>query len=453
MSGPGPGRVFISYRRQEASGMAGRLYDRLTAHLSDEQVFIDVDTIAPGVDFARVITQAVSTSQVLLAVIGPQWLTITDEDGQRRLDHPDDIVRLEIAAALQHEIRVIPVLVDGAVMPGHEDLPEDLADLARRNALSVRHRSFRSDADRLLAAIEPILHPPPPTLPAAPKVLPYPSTVQVLHHNQAACAVAFSSDGRLLATGGWDGTARIWEVASGQERTRLTHADEDGVEAGVEYDEDGYEYETMIFVQGVAFSPDGRLLATTQGRSARIWEVASGQERARLTHDHEVDGVAFSPDGRLLATACEYTARIWEVASGQERARIETHKVDQVAFSPDGRLLATAEDGSARVWEVAGGHERTQLIHPAAQRPFWRRRQIGERTAHSVQGVAFSPDGLLLATASDDKTARVWEVAGGQERARVTHDGSVLSVAFSPDGRLLATASDDKSARVWALVQ
>jgi TIR domain len=152
------GRVFISYRRQETSGLAGRLYDRLAARFGEDQVFMDVDTIALGVDFAEVITQAVSTCEVLLAVIGPHWLTATDQEGQRRLDDPDDIVRLEIAAALERNIRVIPILVEGAVMPRQQELPDSLAGLARRNALSLRHESFRSDADRLVAELEPLLH-------------------------------------------------------------------------------------------------------------------------------------------------------------------------------------------------------------------------------------------------------------------------------------------------------
>jgi predicted ATPase len=159
MSDVASGGVFISYRRQEASGLAGRLYDRLAARFGDDQVFMDVDTIALGVDFAEVITQAVSTCQVLLAIIGPRWLTASDQDG-RRLDDPDDIVRLEIAAALERDIRVIPILVEGAVMPRLQELPENLAGLARRNALILRHESFRADADRLLTAIEPILRPP-----------------------------------------------------------------------------------------------------------------------------------------------------------------------------------------------------------------------------------------------------------------------------------------------------
>lgn len=156
MSDPTAGRVFISYRREESSGLAGRLYDRLADRFGDDQVFMDVDTIALGADFVEVITEAVSSCQVLLAVIGPHWLTITDQEG-RRLDDPDDVVRLEIATALGRDIRVIPILVEGAAMPRRRELPDELATLARRNALILRHESFRFDADRLLDAIEPIL--------------------------------------------------------------------------------------------------------------------------------------------------------------------------------------------------------------------------------------------------------------------------------------------------------
>src|SRR5690242_19795643 len=146
--------IIVSYRRQETSHLAGRLYDRLADRFGAGQVFTDVDAIEPGVDFAEEISRAVATYQVLLAVIGPNWLTTTDEQGRRRLDDPDDIVRLEIEAALARGVRVIPILVEDAVMPSQQDLPESLAGLARRNALLVRHESFGSDAGRLVTAIE-----------------------------------------------------------------------------------------------------------------------------------------------------------------------------------------------------------------------------------------------------------------------------------------------------------
>lgn len=155
------GGIFVSYRRQDSGHLAGRLYDRLAERFGEGRVFMDVDTIAPGVDFAEEISRAVAACQVLVAVVGPAWLTATDERGRRRLDDPDDFVRLEIETALARGVRVIPVLAQGAVMPGRDDLPESLADLARRNALFIRHESFRSDAGRLLAAIEQVLVVPP----------------------------------------------------------------------------------------------------------------------------------------------------------------------------------------------------------------------------------------------------------------------------------------------------
>jgi hypothetical protein len=157
MPGAEGGGIFVSYRRQDSDDLAGRLYDRLVDRFGEGQVFMDVDTIEPGLDFAEEVTRAVAACQVLAAVIGPAWLTAGDGRGCRRLDDPDDFVRLEIETALDRGVRVIPVLVRGAVMPARDDLPESLAGLARRNALFVRHESFRSDAGRLVAVIERVL--------------------------------------------------------------------------------------------------------------------------------------------------------------------------------------------------------------------------------------------------------------------------------------------------------
>ena len=152
--------VFISYRRQESSGLAGRLFDRLAPRFGEDRVFMDVDRIELGVDFADVIAHEVSTCAVLLAIIGPHWLDAADAAGRRRLEDPDDIVRLEIQAALDRDIRVIPILVDGATMPSPQQLPQSLAKLVRRNALSVGYESFRADVDRLGDAINRLLAPP-----------------------------------------------------------------------------------------------------------------------------------------------------------------------------------------------------------------------------------------------------------------------------------------------------
>jgi len=147
------GGIFVSYRREETRHFAGRLSDHLAGHFGEDQVFIDVETIGPGVDFAAEISRAVAVCKVLLAVIGPYWLTVIDGQGRRRLDDPDDFVRLEIEAALAENVLIIPILVDDAAMPRRKELPESLADLVRFNALVIRHDSFRHDVERLFAAV------------------------------------------------------------------------------------------------------------------------------------------------------------------------------------------------------------------------------------------------------------------------------------------------------------
>ena len=131
--------IFISYRRDDAEGQAGRLFDDLTKHFGDDAVFMDVAAIEPGRDFRRVIDEQVASCGVLLAVIGKNWLTAKNESGARRLDDPMDFVRLETASALKREIPVVPVLVHAAVMPRAEDLPDDLKELAFRNAVELTH--------------------------------------------------------------------------------------------------------------------------------------------------------------------------------------------------------------------------------------------------------------------------------------------------------------------------
>jgi hypothetical protein len=150
------GQIFISYRRDDSSASAGRLYDRLLVRLPKSQIFIDVD-LDPGIDFVEEIEINVSSCAVLVAMIGKRWLLSSDEEGKRRLDNPEDFVRLEIATALKRKIRVMPVLVDGASMPRSSDLPDDLKLLARRNALEVSHNRFNADFDRLVTAIEKVL--------------------------------------------------------------------------------------------------------------------------------------------------------------------------------------------------------------------------------------------------------------------------------------------------------
>jgi hypothetical protein len=147
--------IFISYRRDDASGQAGRLFDRLRERFGEDHVFMDVSDLRPGQDFVTEIERALEGSDVMLAVIGPQWLDAKGNSGQRRLDDPSDLVRREIATALARSATVMPVLVRGASMPDAAALPEPLRPLARRQAIELSDRRWDGDVKDLIAALEP----------------------------------------------------------------------------------------------------------------------------------------------------------------------------------------------------------------------------------------------------------------------------------------------------------
>jgi TIR domain/FHA domain len=154
-----PSQIFICYRRTDAAGHAGRMRDRLIGAFGESQVFLDTEQVGIGEDFVARTTSVVASCRVLLVVIGPRWLDVRDAQGRRRLDVPDDYVRLEIATALRAvpPVTVVPVLVQGATMPREEDLPPDLHALSRINALSVPDERWHSEIDRLVTRLESLI--------------------------------------------------------------------------------------------------------------------------------------------------------------------------------------------------------------------------------------------------------------------------------------------------------
>ncbi|WP_307822008.1 nSTAND1 domain-containing NTPase [Streptomyces coffeae] len=253
--------------------------------------------------------------------------------------------------------------------------------------------------------------------------------VTLAGHSFEVGSVAFSPDGRTVTTSD-DEIVRVWDVATGK-----TH---------------------MIRPTGdmlrTVLSPDGRTGASLSKKNVvRVWEVATGKTLTTLPrHNQSAGALAISPDGRTVASAGrsqslhltseDRTVRVWDVATGKTRATLtgppgHTHGVSKVAFSPDGRSVAVGDrEGTVRVRDVATGKTRVTLAG----------RNYG------VKSLAFSPDGHTLATGSDDGMVRVWDVATGMTRVTLTgHTGSVESVAFSPDGHTLATGHEDETVRLW----
>jgi TIR domain len=146
--------IFISYRREDTSGYAGRLYDQISSHFGQDHVFMDVADLEPGSDFVDTIETKVSTCDALIVLIGKNWLTITDEQDQVRLRKPGDFVSIEIAAALKRNVEVIPVLVGGGKMPLQRELPESLQPLCRRQALELSDVHFTRDVGDLMEALK-----------------------------------------------------------------------------------------------------------------------------------------------------------------------------------------------------------------------------------------------------------------------------------------------------------
>lgn len=253
-------------------------------------------------------------------------------------------------------------------------------------------------------------------------------------HSGEVNTLAFSPDGKILASGSGDNTIKLWEEATGKLLRTL----------------EGHSFS----VSTVAFSPDGMILASgSADNTIKLWEIASGKLLRTLKgHFDQVNVITFSPDGKTLASGSgdhigiegigmsdDYTIKLWEMASGRLLRTLESHSniVTTLAFSPDGKILASgSEDCTIKLWEAATGE-----LHRTLEGHF-----------DDVHAVAFSPSGTTLASGGADKTIKLWEIVSGRLLCTLKgHSDIISALAFSSDGKLLASGSNDETIRLWEI--
>jgi hypothetical protein len=276
--------VFISYRREDSAAYAGRLFDILSTEFGTQNTFMDVDDIKGGDNFTTVIDRSLDGSDALLAVIGTRWLTVTEQNGQRRLDNPSDFVRVEIGKALQRGIRVIPVLVGGATLPRPDELPDNLKALCERQAMEVRDSHFHADVKELTDVLHRTLHGTGfpvggtnlkrliPALIVGVAIV-IGGLLFVQRHRMSSSAPAALADQQpMQSTGSTQPSAP--RAVAGTDKSTERQADVAGDwEATVKYDWGDAYHEWFVFeVDGQELSGTAGFLGTSKDKGRPIWE-------------------------------------------------------------------------------------------------------------------------------------------------------------------------------------
>lgn len=456
---------------------------------------MDVAHIEPGADFAESIGNAVGACNAMLAVIGRQWPGPGPSPAQRRIDDPNDFVRLEIAAALKRGIPVIPVLVDGAGMPAKENLPPDLEGLTRGPAVELRERSWDEDLGRLIAVLEPdggnagrapqrwwkkhrrawalsvtlaviflavgvrkfyLAGAKPDPAPAGEVRELSVSHASAIVQASATRALATLPDGCVAAASA-NGIV-VWDPGAPSKSPVVQAPDSDAM--------------------AIAVVPGGRLAWGNRSGNIKVWDRGRKELQATLSgHTGAVVALAAMDDGRLASASWDGTVRLWNLATGKLEKTLARHtsQVRALAALGNGRLASGSTDGTTIVWNLAGETEKLKtlsrrgnainaLARLAADRvavgsedgaiEIWNCTTGDQETrlrAHRdwINALVVLGDGRI-ASASDDQTIGIWNPSKSVLDVRLEgHTGHVNALAVLPDGRLVS-GSGDGTLRLWA---
>lgn len=436
--------IFISYRREDAEGQAGRLFDDLARYFGEDSVFMDVAGIEPGRDFRRVIDEHVASCGVLLAMIGKSWIDAADESGRRRLDDPMDFVRLETASALKRDIPVVPVLVHGARMPRAEQLPEDLAELAYRNGVELTHARWDSDVQVLIKALSPYVESlqknagrvdigspaatsKTPTASAAPSgVPPVVSTAPIAAHSSKKTLpmiVAGSVAALVIAVGGY-----AWHQKSAERAEAVRQAallEETKKKAAAEELEATKRAEEKAAADALEIRKQAAEKAVAEAEAKRrAQEIAAAEENEKLKKTRD----------KIAAEKREAERRAQEIAEAEKRDA--ERRAQEIALAEKREAERQAAEKAAAEKREAENRAREKALADERERM----KQAREKT------LAEERERMKLAQ----------ERAAAAQRARWPSynfpppNGGLLVYTIMPDGNP-ACASYDAGGCLWGL--
>ncbi len=351
-------KIAISYRRADSEAMTGRIFDRLIAHYGKEAIFRDIDDIPPGIDFRVHINQTLLKTNILLAIVGPQWLGMASDGSADRVQEESDPVRVEVETALRRRVPLIPVLIGTTKMPSSDLLPPSLKDFAFRNAVKVdTGQDFDYHMDRLIRSMDAILEQAPKSPPSretkAPTIPPKQSTAE----RQAAAAdaprrkdtggraAAQAADAAAKAESAAKPVSLLWTAtAAGDWRDLVWPANQQGrmLRLGIAGAAAALALVALVFGLSGGSGNQGQRLLTLPG------------------HTGAVTSVAFSPSGQTLVSAStDKSIRLWNAASGQllrPPMSGDSDTVSSVAFTPNGkRIVSGSFDRAILIWDAELG--------------------------------------------------------------------------------------------------